>query len=311
MKTGTMQSIALAAMLVFAGFSQAHAEPVQCESSGVQLQVLGSGGPIADDGRASSGYLVWVDGESRVMIDVGGGTFLRFGEAGASFTELEHIGLSHFHTDHSADFITLLKTGFFSDRERPLSVSGPGAGGPFPGLTQYLAANLGDDGAYKYLGGYLDGTGGLVRLNQAEIDPAARRPLLVDSIDDGEITVHAIGVPHGIVPALGYKVEVAGRTIVFSTDQNGSDDSFIDFARGADILVMHMVIPENAGEFGRALHAVPSRIGEIAAAAEPGLLLLSHLMGRSLANLEDNVGLIRDRFDGTIVTAEDLLCQPL
>ena len=40
---------------------------------GVILQILGSGGPIADDGRASSGYLVWVDGESRVLIDAGGG----------------------------------------------------------------------------------------------------------------------------------------------------------------------------------------------------------------------------------------------
>jgi hypothetical protein len=55
---------------------------------GVTLQILGSGGPIADDARASSGYLVWADGKSRVLIDAGGGTFLRFGEAGASFAEL-------------------------------------------------------------------------------------------------------------------------------------------------------------------------------------------------------------------------------
>ncbi len=29
------------------------------------LQVLGSGGPIADDGRASSSYIVWIDGAAR------------------------------------------------------------------------------------------------------------------------------------------------------------------------------------------------------------------------------------------------------
>jgi len=38
---------------------------------GVTLQVLGSGGPIADDGRASAGYIVWIDGESRIMVDTG------------------------------------------------------------------------------------------------------------------------------------------------------------------------------------------------------------------------------------------------
>ena len=72
----------------------------------VQLQVLGSGGPIADDARASSSYLVWVDGESRVLVDAGGGAFVRFGEAGAKFSELDIIAISHFHTDHSADLIT-------------------------------------------------------------------------------------------------------------------------------------------------------------------------------------------------------------
>ena len=75
-----------------------------CDTNGdVVLQVLGSGGPIADDGRASTGYLVWVDGKSRALIDTGGGIFLRFGEAGASFADLDFIGLSHLHTDHSAD----------------------------------------------------------------------------------------------------------------------------------------------------------------------------------------------------------------
>ncbi|MEK6194366.1 MAG: MBL fold metallo-hydrolase, partial [Deltaproteobacteria bacterium] len=84
------------------------------EAEGPALQVLGSGGPIADDGRASSGYLVWVDGRSRFLVDAGGGVFLRFGEAGARFEDLEHISISHFHTDHSTDLVALLKSGYFS-----------------------------------------------------------------------------------------------------------------------------------------------------------------------------------------------------
>ncbi|MEO1204683.1 MAG: MBL fold metallo-hydrolase, partial [Pseudomonadota bacterium] len=50
-------------------------------ADGVAVQVLGSGGPIADDDRASSGYLVWVDGKARAMIDAGNGSLLRFAEA--------------------------------------------------------------------------------------------------------------------------------------------------------------------------------------------------------------------------------------
>jgi len=87
-------------------------QPVTCPpAEGVAVQVLGSGGPIADDARASSAYLVWVDGKARIMIDAGGGSFLRFGEAQASFRDLDFIGLSHFHADHSAGFAALLKSG--------------------------------------------------------------------------------------------------------------------------------------------------------------------------------------------------------
>ena len=49
-----------------------------CErSDGPVLQVLGSGGSIADDDRASAGYLVWLDGRARFLVDTGGGTFGR------------------------------------------------------------------------------------------------------------------------------------------------------------------------------------------------------------------------------------------
>ena len=49
----------------------AHAEPAQLcpPADGVAVQVLGSGGPIADDARASTGYIVWIDGHSRVLVD--------------------------------------------------------------------------------------------------------------------------------------------------------------------------------------------------------------------------------------------------
>lgn len=288
-------------------------QPASCPpTAGVALQVLGSGGPIADDGRASSSYIVWKDGESRVLIDAGGGSFLRFAEAGGDFNELELIGLSHFHADHSADFIALLKSGNFANRDRPLTVVGPPGAARFPGLNEFLAANLdSENGAFRYLSGYLDGTGGLPRLTALEIgeDAPSNRDLLPD---DYEISAFATHVPHGIVPALGFRVELGhgglGFSIVFSSDQNGSDPTFVEFARHASILVMHMPIPEGAGDSARQLHAIPSRIGEIASEAKTMRLLLSHFMGRSLAQFEDNVAFVRSKFDGPILIAEDLYC---
>jgi ribonuclease BN (tRNA processing enzyme) len=277
---------------------------------GLALQVLGSGGPIADDGRASTAYILWIDGQSRVMIDAGGGSFLRFGESGATFEALDFVGLSHFHTDHSADFPALLKSGYFADRDRPLGVAGPGPGGPFPGLNDYLRAMLEPGkGAYGYLGGYLDGTRGLVQLSPSEIGIDAGEAVSVFA--DGGLEIDALPVPHGIVPALGFRVRVNDTSVVFASDQNGSDPAFVEFAKDADVLVMHMPIPEGASGGALQLHAKPSRIGAIAAAAEVDTLLLSHFMARSLRDFEGNVNAVRAAFDGEIVVADDLACLRL
>jgi ribonuclease BN (tRNA processing enzyme) len=298
----------LPAFLLTLSAAGSAADDCAVDSDGVVLQVLGSGGPIADDGRASTAYVVWVDGESRLLVDMGGGAFLRFGEAGASFDDLDHIAISHFHTDHAADLVTLLKTGYFSPRTRPLSLSGPGGSGPFPSLTDYVDANVGPNGAYAYLSGYLDGSGGLVRLDLVELDAARRESLQVYQNEDAGIEITAIGVPHGIVPAIAYRVRVSDVDLVFSSDQNGNDASFVEFANGADVLVMHMVVPEGVEGAGRALHAPPSRIGEIASDAAAGKLVLSHFMARSLADLDGNVAEVRQRYDGDIVLADDLVC---
>ena len=272
---------------------------------GVTLQVLGSGGPIADDARASSGYVVWIDGKSRVLIDAGGGTFLRFGEAAAKFSDLDFIGLSHFHTDHSADFPALIKSGSFSGRERPLSIAGPDGDGAYPGLKDFLQAMLGKDhGAYAYLAAFLDGTAGTPMLTPREV--AAGKVTVVYTSED--LNIDALQVPHGIVPAVAFRVRAGDQTLVFATDQNGGDPAFVEFASGASVLVMHMVVPDNVEGVGRRLHAPPSVIGEIAARAAPGKLVLSHFMARSLLDLEQNVSLVRERYKGEVVVAEDLAC---
>ena len=272
---------------------------------GAVLQVLGSGGPIADDGRASTSYLVWVDGVARVLIDTGGGSFLRFGESGADFVGLDFIGLSHFHTDHSADFPALLKSGSFSGRERPLHVAGPTAGGPFPGLKAWLKSMLDrDSGAYGYLSGFFDGTAGRPMLVAKEI--AVDEPTTV--FKNADIAAEAMHVPHGIVPAVAFKVSAGGETFVFASDKNGSNPAFAEFAKDASILVMHLVVPERVGGIGRKLHAPPSVVGSVAGQSGAKKLVLSHFMARSLKELDKNVESVRSGYKGEIILAEDLAC---
>ena len=130
-------------------------------------------------------------------------------------------------------------------------------------------------------------------------------------LDNSVLSVDALPVTHGPVPAVAYAVTVREYRIVFAGDHDGRGDGLARFARDADLLVMHMPIPEDAGSAARALHATPSRIGEIAAAAGAKNLLLSHFMARSLIALDDNLDALRRRFDGRVSLASDLACMTL
>jgi ribonuclease BN (tRNA processing enzyme) len=123
-----------------------------------------------------------------------------------------------------------------------------------------------------------------------------------------ELEISAISVPHGPVPTLAYRVRIGTKSIVFSGDQNGSSEAFIDFARGTDVLVMHMPVPEGISGVARKLHAPPSVIGDIATATGTGKLVLSHFMARSLENIKQNLEEVRSRYNGPVVSSNDLEC---
>ena len=128
-----------------------------CGTKGVQVQVLGSGGPELTDKRASSSYLVWLDGKPRVLVDIGGGAALRFGESGATVSDLDVILFTHLHADHTSDLPALVKASFFEDRSRPLPIYGPPGNKLMPSTVTFVRTLFDSTrGAYRYLGDFLN-----------------------------------------------------------------------------------------------------------------------------------------------------------
>lgn len=274
------------------------------------LQLLGSGGPISDDLRASSGEIIWWKGKSRILIDAGGGVYLRFGQAGAKLEDLDFFGITHFHTDHVNDLPALLKGGYFFERNDPLDIAGPEAGSAFPSLTGYIKANFDrETGAFAYLNGLYDGTDGLFPIELTDVPTDSADPVLVYQQDG--LTITAIGIPHGGVPCLSYRIESEDGVIVVSADQNGSDKRFIDFAKGADILMMPMAIHEDADGVSSFMHAKPSVIGKIVQQVQPKMLVLNHWMGLGLKRKSESVKIIKQYYDGPIHSGRDLSSFPV
>ncbi|ADI30221.1 beta-lactamase-like protein [Methylotenera versatilis 301] len=277
-----------------------------CAGHGIELQVLGSGGPEMQDKRASSSYLIWQDGMARVLIDSGGGSALRFGESGANMTDLYVVLFTHLHVDHTADFPALIKSSYFEDRSKPLPVYGPTGNTLFPSTTEFIQDLFGTKGAYRYLNDFLTTSQSSYVIQAHNVEFKNQR--IKEVFNQSGVIATATDVVHGSVPALAWRVDIGGKSIVFSGDTNGGNGNLQLLAKDADILVAHNAVPEGASGVERKLHMPPSVIGQIAVEANIKQLVLSHRMLRTLGKEPQTLEVISHSFNGKTMFANDLDC---
>ena len=203
--------------------SKASAQP--CLGNPVAVQVLGSGGPETNGDRASASYLLWIGSQARLLLDTGGGAFLRFGQSGAKLSDLSLVAISHLHPDHVSDLPALL---WLSNQVRkdPLPIVGPSGNEAAPSFSTFLSRLFDEkNGAFQVLGGTLGASrgnlGGGVRLDVNVVDVTKQEPSTV--FEREGLTVSALGIPHGNMPTLAYRVQTRDVSVVFSSDQTGTD----------------------------------------------------------------------------------------
>jgi ribonuclease BN (tRNA processing enzyme) len=266
-----------------------------CTADPVAVQILGSGGPVGNRDRASSSYLLWMGSQAKLLVDMGGGAFLRFGQAQARLSDLSLIAISHLHPDHVSDLPALL---WLSNqtRKEPLPIVGPSGNDAVPSFPTFLSRLFDQKtGAFQVLGGTLGG----IRLDVGVVDVTKASPSTV--LDRQGLTVTALGIPHGSIPALAYRVQAGDVSIVFSTDQTGTSPTFIEFARGANVLVMHLATAANDNP----LHASPAVVGRVARDVGIGRLVVSHI---GQFELEPAIAEVKKYYPGPLIVGADLQC---
>jgi ribonuclease BN (tRNA processing enzyme) len=324
--------VALAAFLAtfFLCTSASAQQPAVDQVKGsLSVMVLGSGGPAAGlPGRASAGYLIFTDGKPRILMDAGGGTFKSLGASGTNIKALPLVLLSHLHIDHTADLSAMIKTIYFHNRAagafrtKPIVIYGPGANGkPFPhthiaqypSTIDYLKGHYDlPNGTERYLHIFAKAiNGGIFAYKGHDISPDPKKPVRTIYRKDG-LVIKAVGVIHGPVPALAYRIEYKGKSIVYSGDTSSKTNNMIKLAKGADLLIYDTSIMDHLpngpkdGVFYK-LHTTPSRMGQVAAAAKPKHLVLSHITGFTGPRLDKVMALIRAQgYKGRLDAAQDL-----
>ena len=265
----------------------------------VEIEVLGSGGPEID-GRASASYLLWIDGKARLLVDSGSGSMLRFEQSGAKLGDLEAIVLTHLHIDHAVDLPSYIKAGYFTARNRPLPILGPIGNQYFPSTDEYIETLFGKRGAYRYMSDVLTPQSDSFQIIPESIDAAK-----VITRQFKSFNVKLINVNHGIVPALGLRIDIGNKSIVISGDTSNVNGQLEKLTRDTDLFIAHHAIPEIHGTYANNLHMTPGIIATIAKRSNVKKVLLTHRMRRTIGNEKESLDVMRKSYKGKIIFAED------
>ena len=222
----------------------------------MKLVVLGSGTSFPHPGRGAAGY--WLEAESaRILLDISADVPHRMASEQLDWVNLDAIWLSHFHLDHIGGLAPFL-FGARSARQtqhrvRPLRICGP------VGFIEILQA-INQSNNYRLLEQPFP-------LELKEVEPGSDFELVpgLDAV--------AFSTPHTTESLAIRLKDKSGRVLVYTSD-TGFSVELVEFARGADLLLMECSFYENKPV---TTHLELADAMKIARECEPRRLVLSHL----------------------------------
>ena len=274
------------------------ATPLPGQERPHRLVLLGTGGgPAVKASRAQPANAVVVNGAVYV-VDAGDGVARQMALAGLRVVDLRAVFITHHHSDHNADYGTLLLRAWASGLRRPVATYGPP---PLERITRSYLEYMNWDVRLRVEDEGRPVLGDLIQAHDIAGDGIVYR--------DENIVVTAAEVPHGAAaPSYAYRVDTADGSVVFSGDTTMSD-ALVELAAGADILVHEVVSIDGAAAIVERLdpgneallrhiveaHTTPGDVGRVAARAGVERLVLTHFVpSRTLAwrrslNLEPSI----------------------
>lgn len=279
--------------------------------AGTRLILLGTaGGPRPHATRAAPAQVIVANG-SAYVVDCGNGVARQMVMARVPLRSIRNVFITHHHSDHNADYGTLLLLAWSSGLAAPVDTWGPA---PLGHITEtFFDMSVTDIDARMRDEGRVDPRP-LVRPH--ELRGAGR------VLEDDNLAVTAAVVDHPpMALALAYRFDAPDRSIAISGDTRPSD-ALIALARGADVLVHdamlaaavdHLVadVP-NAPDLKRSIlshHTTAEDAGRVAQAAGVGTLVLSHLVPAEDPAVSEEMWIeaARRHFRGRVILGRDLL----
>jgi len=277
-----------------------------------RLVLLGTaGGPRPHATRSAPAQAIVIN-ETVYVVDCGNGVARQLVLANLPLGAVRHIFITHHHSDHNADYGNLILLAWAAGLSTRVDGWGPP---PLERMTDLFFEMSATD----------------IRARTVDEGRVPLRPLVHPHdvrvggpvMHDENVKVTAALVHHPpMVPAFAYRFDAEDRSIVVSGDTTPSE-SLVALARNADVLVHEALFDAaaverlvarvpNASDLRRSIlshHTTAEEAGRIAAEAQVGTLVLSHLIPSEDPEVTEAMwsDAAHKHFGGRVIVGRDLM----
>jgi ribonuclease Z len=279
----------------------------------IRVTILGSGDPFVRPSQASASVLIEVGNPERDLFffDLGSGALKNFTGLHLPVTATTKVFLSHLHADHVGDMPTLLYSLAKAGRRDPVEVWGPAGATEALGTHAYARAlQTAHAWDMESLNGHPGQSGARAVTTEVPYDTTAT------VYERNGVTITSFPVIHIQDGSVGYRLDYAGRSVVFSGDTRPCR-TLVDASDGADLLIHETfpapdvyaqkagVPPAFAEMIVNSVHTSPAMAGKVFGRVGARMSVMWHL-----AVDHETVGSafrdMRTQYDGPVTIAQDL-----
>jgi ribonuclease BN (tRNA processing enzyme) len=299
-------------IVIVASMPAAPAPPSHSQqSSRTQVVLLGTGSRPADPLRSGPATAIVVN-DRAYLVDLGAGVVRRAAAAAErgipalAANRLQTAAfITHLHSDHTVGYPDLIFSTWVQGRRAPLQVYGPAG---LSDMTSHIMQAWRVDVDIR--------TSGMEKRSRTglDVEPHEIKPGVV--YQDANVTVTAFRNAHGeLTETFGYRFDTADRSIVISGDTNPSE-ALIQHCQKCDVLI-HEAYSDayrpadmaNWLEYRSKYHTTTTQLGELAARANPGLVIIHHRgVGVGAGEISEGqyIAEVHRGWNGRVVVGHDL-----
>lgn len=290
-----MKTLIKACLLIICFFS------IELYASELTVTLLGTGTPRPDINRFGPATLIEYKNK-KFLFDAGRGVTMRLAQIDVKPSEIDHVFITHLHSDHLTGFDDLFLTGWIWQRQSNFHVYGPEGIAQF---SQNIKEAYSKDIDYRNNQSHLGIDGLHIISHTIETDSKV--------YDEDGLTITAFLVDHGDVkPAFGYRIETSENVIVISGDTRYSKN-LVKNSIGVDLLIHELAaIDDNLLKQNNKLrkiagyHTSIDEMKQVLSETTPKVTIFTHLL---LLGVSEEVVLssIKDSYSKPIYIGKDLL----